>query len=122
MHRRLPTIQEEVYQPGARATPVANLRANLDKNWCGRDARGYIDQHSHEREEQELRRRLDYDREYGPPGGVHRIMEREEQSAMTSRTGGVPSTRKTVATLRVRSVTQRDNLDMRSWLRCRTML
>jgi hypothetical protein len=30
-------------------------------------------------EERELRRRLDYDREYGPPGGVHRIMESEER-------------------------------------------
>jgi hypothetical protein len=33
----------------------------------------------HEREERELRRRLDYDCEYGPLGGIHRIMEREER-------------------------------------------
>jgi hypothetical protein len=78
-HSRLPTIQEEVNQPEAKAAPDADLRANLDKKRCGRDARGYIDQHHREREERELRRRLDYDREYGPPGGVHRIMEREKR-------------------------------------------
>jgi hypothetical protein len=76
-HSRLSTIQEEVNQPGARAAPAADLRANLGRNRRGRDARGYIDQCHREREERELRRRLDYDREYGPPGGVHRIMERE---------------------------------------------
>jgi hypothetical protein len=32
-----------------------------------------------EREERDLRRRLDYDHEYNPPGAVHRIMEREER-------------------------------------------
>jgi hypothetical protein len=78
-HSRLPTIQEEVNQPGARAAPAADLRANLDKNRRGRDAHGYIDQRHREREERELQHRLDYDREYGPPGGVHRIMEREER-------------------------------------------
>jgi hypothetical protein len=43
-------IQEEVNQPGARAAPAADLRANLDKNRCGRDARSYIDQRYRERE------------------------------------------------------------------------
>jgi hypothetical protein len=43
------------------------------------DARSYIDQRHREREERELQRRLDYDCEYGPPGGVHRIMECEER-------------------------------------------
>jgi hypothetical protein len=78
-HSRLPTIQEEVNQPGARATPAVDLRANLDKNLRDRDARGYINQRHRGREERELRCRLDYDREYGPSGGVHRIMEREER-------------------------------------------
>jgi hypothetical protein len=32
VHSRLPTIQEEVNQPRARAAPAANLHANLDKN------------------------------------------------------------------------------------------
>jgi hypothetical protein len=36
-HSRLPTIQAEVNQPGARAAPAADLRANLDKNRCGRE-------------------------------------------------------------------------------------
>jgi hypothetical protein len=53
-------------------------RANLFKNRHGRDARGYIDQRHREHEERELRRCLDYDREYGHPGAVHRIMEHEE--------------------------------------------
>jgi hypothetical protein len=79
VHRRLSTIQEEVNQPGARVEPAADLRANLDKNRRGLDARGYIDQRHREREERELRRRLDYDHEYGPPGGVHRILERKER-------------------------------------------
>jgi hypothetical protein len=78
-HCRLPTIQEEVNQPGARAAPAVNLHANLDKNRRDHDARGYIDQRHRERDERELRRHLDYNREYGPPGGVHRIMEREER-------------------------------------------
>jgi hypothetical protein len=56
-----------------------DLRANLDKNRCGRDARDYINQRHRECEEQELRHLLDYDREDGPPGGVHLIMEREER-------------------------------------------
>jgi hypothetical protein len=77
-HSRLPTIQEEVNQLGANTAPGVDLRANLDKNWRGRDACGYIDQRNHEHEERELRHRLDYDSEYGPPGGVHRIKEREE--------------------------------------------
>jgi hypothetical protein len=75
----LPTIQEEVNQPGARAAPAADLRANLDKNWRGRDARGYIDQRHHEREERGLCHSLGYDCEYSPPGGVHQIMERKER-------------------------------------------
>jgi hypothetical protein len=50
-HSKLPTIQEEVNQPRADATPGVDLRANLDKNWRGRDARGYIDQCHREREE-----------------------------------------------------------------------
>jgi hypothetical protein len=73
-----PTTQEEVNQPGERASPADDLRANLNKNRRGRDARGYIDQRPCERKEWELRRRLEYDREYGPPGGIQRIMEREE--------------------------------------------
>jgi hypothetical protein len=77
-HSRLPTIQEEVNQPGAKAAPAVDRRANLDKKRCDRDAHGYIDQRHREREEQELQRRLDYDCEYGPLGGIHRIMEREE--------------------------------------------
>jgi hypothetical protein len=78
-HSRLSTIQEEVNQPRARAAPAVDLRANLDKNRRNRDARDYIDQRHREREERELQCRLDYDREYGPPGGVHRTMEREER-------------------------------------------
>jgi hypothetical protein len=78
-HSRLPTIQEEVNQPGGRAEPAVDLRTNLDKNRHDRDARGYIDQRHRKREERELRRRLDYDLEYGPPGGVHRIMEHDER-------------------------------------------
>jgi ribosomal protein L2 len=62
-HSKLPTIQEEVNQPRANAAPGVDLRASLDKNRRGRDARGYIDQRHREREERELRRRLDYDRE-----------------------------------------------------------
>jgi hypothetical protein len=77
-HNKLPTIQGEVNQPRGNAVPGVDLHANLDKNWRGRDTHGYIDQRHHEREERELRCRLNYDREYGPPGGVHRIMEREE--------------------------------------------
>jgi hypothetical protein len=41
------------------------------KTGGGCDAHGYIDLRHREREERELRRCLDYDREYGPPGGVH---------------------------------------------------
>jgi hypothetical protein len=72
-------IQEEVNQPGAKAALAVDLRANLNQNRRGRDARGYIDQRHREREERELRRRLNYDRKYGPPSGIHRIMEREER-------------------------------------------
>jgi hypothetical protein len=75
----LPTIQEEVNQPRVNAAPGGNLHVNLDKNRRDHDDRGYTDQRHREREERELRRCLDYDREYGPPGGVHRIMEREER-------------------------------------------
>jgi hypothetical protein len=78
VHSRLPTIQEEVNQLRAKAAHAVDLRTNLDKNRRGRDTRGYINQRHREREEQELRRRLNYDREYSPPGGIHRIMEREE--------------------------------------------
>jgi hypothetical protein len=53
-HNKLPTIQEEVNQPRANATPGVDLRANLDKNRRGRDARGYIDQCHRERKEREL--------------------------------------------------------------------
>jgi hypothetical protein len=60
-HSKLPTIQEEVNQPGARVAPTTDLRANLDKNRRGRDACGYIDQRQREHEERELLRRLDYD-------------------------------------------------------------
>jgi hypothetical protein len=47
-------IQEEVNQPRVNAVPGVDLCANLDKNWCGHDACGYIDQHHREREEREL--------------------------------------------------------------------
>jgi hypothetical protein len=43
-------------------------------------------------------------------------------NATTSRTGDAPSTRKTTTTLRVRSVTPCGSLDLRSWLRRRTMM
>jgi hypothetical protein len=42
-HSRLPTIQQEVNQPRANAAAGVGLRANLNKNRRGRDARGYID-------------------------------------------------------------------------------
>jgi hypothetical protein len=48
-------------------------------NRRGRDARGCIDQRHRKREERELRCRLDYNHEYDPPCGAHRIMEREER-------------------------------------------
>jgi hypothetical protein len=59
VHNRLPTIQEEVdqhnpTQPWANDAKDGDLRANLDKNRRGRDARGYIDQRHREREEREL--------------------------------------------------------------------
>jgi hypothetical protein len=57
-----------------------NLRTNLDKNRRARDARGYIDHHHRESEEWELWHRVEYDREYGPPLVVHRIMEHEERN------------------------------------------
>jgi hypothetical protein len=41
VHSKLPTIQEEVNQPRAKAAPAADLRANLDKNRRGRDTRSY---------------------------------------------------------------------------------
>jgi hypothetical protein len=78
-HSKLPKIQEEVNQPRANAAPGVDQRANLDKNQRGRDARGYINQCHRERKERELRRCLDYDREYGPKGAVHWIMECEER-------------------------------------------
>jgi hypothetical protein len=61
------------------AAQGADLRANVDENRRGCDTRGYIEQCHHEREVRELRHRLEYDREYGPSGAVHRIMEREER-------------------------------------------
>jgi hypothetical protein len=60
----LPTIQEEVSQPRANTTKDSDLRGNLDQNIRGCDARGYIDQCHHEREERELRCCLDYIHEY----------------------------------------------------------
>jgi hypothetical protein len=78
-HIKLPTIQEEVDQHRVNGAKDGDLHAKLDKNRCGRNARGYIDQRHREREERELRRRLNYDREYGPLGTVHRIMECEER-------------------------------------------
>jgi hypothetical protein len=72
-------IKEEVNQPRVNTVPSVDLRANHYKNRRGRDTRGYIDQRHRECEERELRRHFDYDREYGPPGGVHRIMEREDR-------------------------------------------
>jgi hypothetical protein len=50
-HSKLPTIQEEVNRPQANAAPGVDLRANINKNRRGRDARGYIDQRHCEREE-----------------------------------------------------------------------
>jgi hypothetical protein len=50
-HSKLPTIQEEVNQPRANAAPGVDLRAKLDKNWRGRNAHNYIDQHHRECEE-----------------------------------------------------------------------
>jgi hypothetical protein len=55
----LPTIQEEVdqnnpEQPRANGAKDSYLRANLDKNRRGCNARGYIDQCHREREEHEL--------------------------------------------------------------------
>jgi hypothetical protein len=79
-----PPIQEEVDQhnpdhPRANDARDGDLRANLDKNRCGRDARGYIDQRNREHEERELRCCLDYDRGYGPLGAVHRVIKLEER-------------------------------------------
>jgi hypothetical protein len=89
-HSKLPTTQEEVNQPRANAAPGVDLRANLDKNRRGRDARGYIDQRHRDREERELRRRLDYDREYGPPRAPSiGSWSAKNATATTSRTGGV---------------------------------
>jgi hypothetical protein len=102
-HSKLPAIQEEVNQPRANAAPGIDLRANIDKNRRGRDARGYIDQCHHEREERELRRRLDCDREYAPRAPFIRSWSAKNASATTSRTGDVPSTRQIMAILRVRS-------------------
>jgi hypothetical protein len=78
-HSKLPTIQEEVNQPQANAAPGVDLHANLDKIRCGRDAHGYIDQRHREHEVREHLCRLDYDREYSPPGAVHRIMGPKER-------------------------------------------
>jgi hypothetical protein len=51
VHSKLPTIQEEVNQPGAKGEPAVDLRANLNKNQRVRDTRDYIDQRHREREE-----------------------------------------------------------------------
>jgi hypothetical protein len=53
-HSRLPTIQEEVNQPGTRAERAIDLCAYLDKSRRDRDASDYIDQRHREREEWEL--------------------------------------------------------------------
>jgi hypothetical protein len=50
-HSKLPTIQEEVYEPQANAALGVDLHANLDKNRRGRDACSYIDQRHRERKE-----------------------------------------------------------------------
>jgi hypothetical protein len=42
-HNKLPTIQEEVNQPRVNVVPGVDLRTNLGKSRCGRDARGHID-------------------------------------------------------------------------------
>jgi hypothetical protein len=112
-HSKLPTIQEEVNQPRANAAPGANLRANLGKNRRDRDARGYIEQCHRERKERELRCHLDYDREYSPPPWALYITSWSMKNAIatTSRTGDVLSTRRTTATLRVRSLTRTANPD-----------
>jgi hypothetical protein len=78
-HSKLPTIQEKVNQPRANTAQGGDLCANLNKNRRDRDARDYIDLRHREHKEWELRRRLDYDREYAPLGAVPRIMEREER-------------------------------------------
>jgi hypothetical protein len=88
VHSKLPTIQEEVDQnnpdqPWANDARDGDLRANLDKNRRNCDARDYIDQRHREREERELRRRVEYDHEYGPLGVVHRIMQHDERNRRT---------------------------------------
>jgi hypothetical protein len=103
-HSKLPTIQEEVNQPRANTAQGGDLRTNLDKNRCGRDARGYIDQRHRECEEWELRRRLDYDREYDPRAPSIASWSVKSAITTTSRTDDVPSTRQTTTTLRVWSV------------------
>jgi hypothetical protein len=108
-------MQEEVNQPRVNAAPGANLHANLDKNRRGHDARGYMDQCHREREERELRRHLDYDREYAPRALSIASWTVKNTIATTSRTGDVPSTRQTTTPLRVRSLTQTASPDPRSW-------
>jgi hypothetical protein len=92
VHSKLPTIQEEVDQhnpdqPQANDARDDNLRANLDKNRRARDAYGYIDQRHRELEERFLRHCAEYNREYDPPGVVHRIMECEEHDRHNCRCG-----------------------------------
>jgi hypothetical protein len=113
-HSKLPTIQEEVNQPRANGMLGVDLRADLVKNRRGRDAHGYIDQCHREREERELRRRLDCDREYGPRAPSTGSWSARDATATTSRTGGVPSTRQTTAILRVWCPTWTIILDLRS--------
>jgi hypothetical protein len=100
-HSKLPTIQEGVNQPRANTAKDSDLRTNLDKNMCCRDARGYINQRHHEREERELRRRLAYNREYAPRVPSIASWSVKSAIATTSRTSDVLSTRRTTTTLRV---------------------
>jgi hypothetical protein len=105
-HSNLPTIQDKVNQPWANVTQGADLRASLDKNSRGRDARGYINQCHREREERELRRRLDYDCEYGPRAPSTTTWSMRSEIVTTLRTDDVPNTRRTTATLMVRFLTR----------------
>jgi hypothetical protein len=69
----LPPIDEEVDQHNpeqphgwANGAKDGDLCDNLDNNRRARDTRSYIDQRHYELEERELRRRVEYDREYAP--------------------------------------------------------
>jgi hypothetical protein len=86
------------------------LHTGLDKNSRGRNARGYIDQRHSEREERELRRRLDYNREYGLRAPSTATWSMRSEIVTTLRTDDVPNTRRTTATLMVRFLTRISSL------------